>query len=322
MIDYSVIIRTTGKAGKKYQSLLESVGMLAPQPKEVIVVLPEGSPIPEERLGTEVYYFSPKGMVIQRMTGIQKCKTKYALICDDDVAFGPDFVQLLYNPIQKGLCSITAGPLYSFLPPPGSNAALCALMGSAVPTVFHKERYVSILKTSGYSYNRNLKNAKQYYETQSVAWTCFFADLDAIRMIDFMDERWLDSHGYSSLDDQTMFYKAYLRGIRTMVVVAAQYKHLDARTSTRNNRTPVVYSLSFNRIVFWHRFIFSKQRSMMAKLYAALCIVYHSAWQLVLNVLNVARRRMTVEDFKTSYRGFLDGWKYLDSNEYKELPPI
>ena len=57
-------------------------------------------------------------------------------------------------------------------------------MTSAVPSVFHKERYVSILRSGGYSYNRNLKEPG-YYETQSVAWTCFFADVEAIKKLDF-----------------------------------------------------------------------------------------------------------------------------------------
>ena len=42
MLDYSVIIRTTGKAGAKYQGLLDSIAGLEPQPREVIVVLPDG----------------------------------------------------------------------------------------------------------------------------------------------------------------------------------------------------------------------------------------------------------------------------------------
>ena len=47
-IDYSVIIRTIGKAGEKYQNLLNSIAALVPQPKEVIVVLPEGYDEPAE----------------------------------------------------------------------------------------------------------------------------------------------------------------------------------------------------------------------------------------------------------------------------------
>ena len=76
MIDYSVIIRTTGRAGEKYRRLLSSIEALEPRPREVIVVLPEGYGLPSDRLGWESFYFCPKGMVIQRLHGIAMCKTK------------------------------------------------------------------------------------------------------------------------------------------------------------------------------------------------------------------------------------------------------
>ena len=113
-IDYSVVIRTTGKAGEKYQRLLESVACLEPAPREVIVVLPEGYDLPEEQLGWETFYFCPRGMVIQRMTGIAKCKSRYALICDDDVMFGSDFVRQLYRPVEQGICTFSAGHNHTF----------------------------------------------------------------------------------------------------------------------------------------------------------------------------------------------------------------
>ena len=40
IIDYSVVIRTTGNAHEKYQNLLNSVSNLIPPPKEIIVILP------------------------------------------------------------------------------------------------------------------------------------------------------------------------------------------------------------------------------------------------------------------------------------------
>ena len=58
MIDYSVIIRTTGEAHEKYQKLLDSIEKLMPQPQEIIVVLPEGKEYPKEKTGKERYYFS------------------------------------------------------------------------------------------------------------------------------------------------------------------------------------------------------------------------------------------------------------------------
>lgn len=321
MIDYSVIIRTTGIAHEKYQGLLNSIEKLEPQPREIIVVLPEGVALPDEKLGWETYYFCPKGMVIQRMTGIAKCKTKYALICDDDVQFESDFVEKLYQPIKEGKCSLSAGPLYSFLPPKGPNAVLCTVMASAVPTVFHKNRYVSLLRSSGYSYNRHLKE-NAYYETQSVAWTCFFGDIDAIKNIDFEAENWLDSHGYSSLDDQTMFYKAALRNIKTIVVSDAYYNHLDARTSIRNNKEPMLFSIEFNRVVFWHRFIFLQQSTLVMKLITIVCFLYRSLWILAFDLLDLLRRKIDTKDFDVKFNGYISGLKYLKSLEYQNLPPV
>lgn len=322
-IDYSVIIRTTGKAKEKYAGLLSSIAALLPQPKEVIVVLPNGYDLPEERLGWETFYSCPKGMVVQRMTGITKCKTKYALICDDDVRFESDFVQKLHEPIAAGLCGLSAGPLYSFLPPKGKGSMINIVMGTALPTVFHKDRYVSVLRTTGYSYNRNLQSEKKYYETQSVAWTCFYADIEKLRSTDFEAEQiWLDKNGYSALDDQTMFYKAWIRGIKTFVVTDAYYEHLDAKTSTRNNREPVMISAGFNRVVFWHRYIYTQEKTLLAKLWAHICFAYRRVWAWIWDIGCIIVKRDTLSDFRTKRNGYRDGYSYLKTDEYKALPPV
>ena len=318
-IDYSVIIRTTGKAGEKYRKLLASVEALEPKPREVIVVLPEGYALPEDRLGWETFCFCPKGMVIQRMTGIQKCQTPYALICDDDVCFAPDFVEKLHEPLKKDMGGLSIGPLYSFLPQKGLRAIVDAVLGSGIPTVFHKDRYCSVLRTTGYSYNRKLDTRKKFYETQSAAWTCFYADMEALRSIDFeAEQEWLDSHGYSALDDQTMFYKAWLRGIKTIVVADAAYDHLDARTSTRENPEPVLFSRAFNRVVYWHRFVYSQERTLPGKLWASLCFRYY--W-LVNRMFDLVRRTPQRErDIKSN--AIREAKQYLCSDSYLALPPV
>ena len=176
MIDYSVIIRTTGKAGEKYRQLLRSIAALEPKPREVIVVLPQGYDLPEDRLGWETFYFCPKGMVIQRLYGIARCKTPYALISDDDIAFGPDFVEKLHRPLAEGKYGISAGPLPEFFPGKGLSTMMSVLTGASGPSLFHRDRYNTVWRTTGYSFNRNLKPGK-LYETQSAAWTCFYADV-------------------------------------------------------------------------------------------------------------------------------------------------
>lgn len=319
MIDYSVIIRTTGKAGEKYRKLLSSISALEPKPREVIVVLPEGYALPEERLGWETFCFCTKGMVIQRLYGIAQCKTKYALISDDDIAFDPDFVRKLTAPLETGEYGISAGPLPEFFPGKGLPTIMSVLTGASGPTLFHKDRYNTVWKTTGYSFNRNLKAGK-YYETQSAAWTCFYADVEKLRSIRFEDELWLDRNGYSAHDDTAMFYKAWLRGVKSVIVADAPYRHLDAKTSTRGNKEKALYATGFNDVVFWHRFLSGK--SFPERIWSRLCIQYRLGTQWLYNRLNKLRGRMTMEEIRAFESGITAGWAWLDSGEYKNLPSI
>lgn len=323
MIEYSVIIRTIGKAGEKYRNLLDSIAKLDPQPQEVIVVLPEGYEKPAEQLGCETFYYSAKGMVAQRMYGVAQCKTPYALICDDDVCFEADFVQKLHEPIEKGLAGLSSGPLYSFLPEKGIRSIVNTVSGAAAPTVFHRDRYVSVLRTAGYSYNRHLRpEKKRFYESQSLAGTCFYADISALRAVGFEEEVWIDANGYSAYEDQTMFYKAWLRGIKTIVVADAVYVHQDARTSTRNNKPVVMRCLVMNRLIFWHRFIFNMEPNGIARAWARICFAYRMLWLRLWAWIDFFRGRYSKEDVRTVFQACSDGWKYVKSGEYFALPEV
>ena len=322
-IDYSVVIRTTGKAKEKYKKLLQSISELEPLPKQVIVVLPKGYDLPEEQLGWETYYYSEKGMVTQRLKGIEKCTTKYALVCDDDISFPNDFVAKLHQPIEEDISELSAGPLYSFLPQKGMAAFLCMIMATAMPTVFHKDRYVSILKSSGYSYNRHLVLKKDpYYETLSAAWTCFYGRIDSIKDIHLEEEKWLDMHGYSAFDDQTMFYKGYLKGIRTVIVADALYEHLDAGTSRKGNNTAVTYSKIFNRIVFWDRFIYSRQNTLLSKAISKVCLNYLFFMDKLLETVKSFGKQSSKEQIRIKQQAKKDAYHYLSSQDYKQLSVI
>ena len=318
MIDYSVIIRTTDKAGEKYRKLLQSISALVPQPKEIIVVLPEGYELPADRLGWETFYHCPKGMVIQRLYGIAQCKTPYALISDDDIAFGPDFVQKLHAPLVTGEYGISAGPLPEFFPGKGLPTILSVLTGASGPSLFHKHRYNTVWKTTGYSFNRKLKPGR-LYETQSAPWTCFYADIQKLRSIRFEDELWLDKNGYSAHDDTCMFYKAWLRGIKSVIVADAPYQHLDARTSTQHN-PKVAYAGAFNTVVFWHRFVYSSCKTRTEKLWACLCFRYHLSASGLFRLLNDLRKHSN--DSKNARAGIHAAWAWIKSPEYDTLPSI
>ena len=319
-IQYSVLIRTIGNAGEKYQKLLQSIKELSPQPQEVVVVLPTGFAEPEDKLGYETFIYSEKGMYYQRIRGIEYCKTRYALICDDDVCFEKDFVKKLHKPIEEGLCSISAAPLYSFLPKKGMMTIATTIMTSAVPTVFHKDRYVSVLKSTGYSFNRRLDMSQtKYYESTSVAGTCFYADVEALRKCRLQDEFWMDDHGYAAMEDQTLIYKAWLNGYKTIVVSDAYYEHMDGKTSTRNNSKAANYSLTYNRIIFWDRYIYRMQRGVFGKLSARICFGYRMGWHGLYTWLSTIRGSISKDDAALIKQAGKDARKYIKTPEYDQI---
>ena len=325
-IDYSVIIRTIGKADKKYQKLLDSINQLEPKPKEVIIVLPEGYDLPIQRLNSQIkerFIFCEKGMVNQRMVGINNCNTEYMLVCDDDVSFDYDFVQKLVQPLKDNLADFSIGPLLSFLPPKGIKSFINAMTSSAVETIFNKDMYVKVLRSSGWSYNRKIDTSiKKYYYTQSAAWTCFFARTSSMHNIHFDEEKWLDMNGYASMDDSVMFYKAWLMGYKTIMVSDAVYEHLDAKTSTRGISEKVVYASAFNQFIFWYRFIYETENNFFMKMLNIISFLYYKSTTEIYRYLNVLLKSKDKKELSISKQGFRDALKYIKSDEFKQLEKI
>ena len=319
---YSVIIRTTGKAGEKYAQLLASIEALEPRPTEVIVVLPEGYDLPPERLGWEVFHFCPKGMVTQRLYGIRVCKTPYALICDDDITFGPDFAQQLSRPVLDGSYGISAGPLLELFPPRGGQSFFWALGAAAIPALRSDAAYTTMIPTTGYIYNRKIDlEHTRIYEAQSYCWACFFADMEKLRSIHMEDELWLDRLGYSAHDDTVMFYKAWLRGIKTAIVSTAAYQHLDGKTSTQGRPVQVKKAMGFTRFILWHRFFYEQARGLKKPWYVA-CIAYRTLFQSCTDLIRCAVGKRPFAEVKAYIDGTAYAMKWTKTQEYKMLPSL
>ena len=82
-MEYTAVIRTLGKAGEKYQTLLDSLVAQTTPPKEIIVYIAEGYPIPKETCGKEKYVYVPKGMVAQRALNYDEVQTEYILFLEE-----------------------------------------------------------------------------------------------------------------------------------------------------------------------------------------------------------------------------------------------
>ena len=96
-MEYTAVIRTLGKAGEKYQTLLDSLVSQTIPPKEIIVYIAEGYQFPKETCGKEKYVCVPKGMVAQRALRYDEVHTDYLLMLDDDVYLPGDAVERLFR---------------------------------------------------------------------------------------------------------------------------------------------------------------------------------------------------------------------------------
>ena len=100
-MEYTAVIRTLGKAGEKYQTLLDSLVSQVIPPKEIIVYIAEGYPIPKETCGKEKYVYVPKGMVAQRALNYDEVQTEYILFLDDDMYLPPSLAEDLFKAMAK-----------------------------------------------------------------------------------------------------------------------------------------------------------------------------------------------------------------------------
>ena len=91
--EYSVVIRTLGTSGDKYDQLLNSLKSQTVKPKEVIVVMADGYNPPHSHVEGERIVRTRKGMVNQRVVGFKEATSEYLLVLDDDIAFDSTFVE-------------------------------------------------------------------------------------------------------------------------------------------------------------------------------------------------------------------------------------
>lgn len=107
-----------------------------------------------------------------------------------------------------------------------------------------------------------------------------------------------------------------------MVVPEAIYIHLDGKTSTKNNNKAVLYSIGFNRTVFWHRFLFKMKKNSMNKLWTIICFGYWGMSNFILDFGNLLRGNLKKQELKIKCKGYFDAFKYIKSKRYKELPNV
>lgn len=272
---YSVAIRTLGKSGDKYRLLLESIKHSSVLPEKVVVVLPEGYDPPKERIGCEEFVFSKKGMIAQRMAALEHISSEYVLFADDDVSFGPDFVESLMEPLRSRKWDCSAGPLFSFFPATTAGKVAGALTATVAPSVFHKDMYVKLLRSGGWSYHKCDTSKKTFVPTESFAWTLFMVRTSAARAVRMEDESWIGHCGYEYGDDRVFAAKLIRAGFRACIVSDVIYTHNDAATGVSDEYLRKLCT-SYFHYVFWHKYV-KPEGSFAERVWSRICFTYSSA---------------------------------------------
>lgn len=336
MISYSVVIRTLGNGGDKYRALMDSISSQTVEPEEIIVVIPESYNL-DYVSGRERIVYSPKGMVTQRAVGINTAKSEYILVVDDDVKFGPDFVESLYKfgsihgldcilPMEGKAENEHTDTIDLRYPLPVRIRG--AFTGQLFQTNRESNYLDKITVTAGhkvYLKNNKLDNC---YLCQTGNFQCFFIRTSIAQSVRLDDELWLQQgvlSQYSAYDDSTFYYKLYLLGGKIAYSLRTRYIHLDAAAG-RQAKSKVeqkrirYYTIARNRTVFWYRFLLQSSNSFFRKLHVVLGGLYAFInYTLYSTAINLRPAYWTC--ISALFKGYTDALKTIKELNPKALNP-
>jgi GT2 family glycosyltransferase len=316
-LEYSVVIRTLGRAGEKYQMTLNSLDLQSIPPKEIIVYIAKGYEKPKETIGKERYVVVKKGMVAQRALRYDEVSTEWCLFLDDDVYLPKDGVEKLYNALIENHADVVSPDVFSNSGRSFMTKVKMAFLGKSIPHRDDGRWAYKVLRNGGYSYN--IHPVKNVYESQTNAGPCLFCKKRTFLNINFENEQWLDELSYAQCDDQVMYYKMWKHGYKILTLFHSGIIHLDAGSTQKTSSLKlqkVLYSDFYSKYVYWHRFIYLPERNKFLKLWDILNINYTIYIQIVMSYLNRNKRRFSI------LQAIHDAKMYIRSTDYKNLPKI
>ena len=271
--EYTAVIRSLGTAGEKYQQLLDSLQAQTIAPQAIIVYIAEGYPLPKESIGTERYVYVKKGMVAQRALPYDEVQTEWMLFLDDDLYLPPNFVERLYGQIIENDADVISPDIFpnherSFL-----GKMMMAISGRMLPHSDDGKWGYKVIRTGGYSYNNH--PTKSVYQSQTNAGACFLCRKGDFEKIHFDDELWMDNLSYAQGDDQVMFYKMYLHGLKQITLYGSGIVHLDAGDNLNPQKEKMLLYADLRfKILFWYRFLYSQEKNYFMKMWDVMCLMY------------------------------------------------
>lgn len=316
-MEYTAVIRTLGTAKEKYQTLLDSLKRQTVKPSKILVYIAEGYTIPKETIGKEQYIYVKKGMVTQRALPYDEVDTEFVLFLDDDVYLPETAVEQLYGYLIDYDADVISPDVFPNAERSFLGKCLMMLSGRMLARKDDGKWGYKVMRNSGYSYN-NHPNPGIYW-SQTNAGPCFFCKKADFLKIHFEDELWLDKMKYPMGEDQVMFYKMYLYGLKQLTWFHSGIRHLDAGSTMLNEdkEKMLIYSDFRFKTIFWHRFIYMPDRNFFSRLLSLVSIGYAFGFTLFISAL-----KCNFSILRLKYKAIKDACQFIKSKEYKKLPLI
>lgn len=314
---YTAVVRTLGQAGEKYKRLLNSLCSQTIRPKKIIVYIAEGYPLPKETRGKEEYIYVKKGMIAQRALPYNEVETEYILFLDDDLFLPDHFVETLFEELKTNQADVVAPDVFPNASRTLKSEIMMTISGRMRARRGDKKEGYKVMATAGFSYNKSPE--KRSYISQTNAGACFLCRKTDFLKINFDEETWLDQIGYAIGDDQIMFYKMYLMGLKQLTAFGTGIEHLDAggNLGNKDKELRLIEGDYFFRKVFWHRFLQTPEKGAMKRIWNRICINYFYGFGFFISALKRNKATLTAKR-----RGLAAANAFLHSEQYKSLPKV
>ena len=318
--DYSVAIRTVGKAGDKYIQELQSLHRQTIKPKHIFVHLAEGFERPTEQVGMEEYIITPKGLVHQRAASLEGVDTEFLLILDDDVFFPDDAVEKLYDALIENHADCIAPDTF-----PNHEMSwkqkIIAFLANDVRPRKDDGWAIKIERNGTFSYN-NHPRKYGVYPTQSAAGPAYLVKTDVFRSIHYEDELFVDEFPPGTYgEDQLNFNKMYRNGYNVLMQYDSGIVHLDAGTNNVKEKTyEKLYYRAMSQYITWYRSCYDLKGNTS---WEKVCCQLAYSFRFLLGAatrIGYSLVALSPKFFLAHVKGNIAARKYVKSANYRNIP--
>ena len=310
MFAYSVAIRTLGKSGVAYETLIRCLKKQTIQPVKIVVYIAEGYSLPD-RVADEVYVSCKKGMAHQRALPYDEISTEYILLCDDDVYFAEDAVEKLFSAMQENHADCISPNVFPNHDMRFRMKLLKAMLYGELPSCSRRLAF-RIRYSSNYSY---CNKPRTVMESQSCAGPCMLVKKSVNNSLSYTDELWLDQFPYTSGQDQIFAYKLYRYGYKLMIHYDAGVFHLDTKTGHIKDQKQADFNKRKIRYIEWYRSVYEPASS-LRKCIALLAFYGYWLWLFCLALMSFVVRGNKYKVLNS----LSEARQYVNSEAYVSIP--